>query len=316
MRYKVNILRYSYILLILTVCLLSLFACYNNAGPSIIKVAFIGDQGIGADAVSVLELIRDEETDMVLHQGDFSYQNNPDLWMQQIDNVLGSDFPYFASIGNHDVLAWADYQLKLKLRLDKIEGAVCTGDLGVNSACIYKGIFFVLSGIGTLGSNHVDYLKTELASSNAYWKVCSWHKNQHLMQVGGKTDAVGWEVYEICRSAGAIIATGHEHSYSRTYLMSNFELQTIASFSDYLTLSPGESFAFVSGLGGKSIRPQVDGLGSNPWWASVYTSDENARPGALFCAFNSNGNEREATCYFKDIAGNIVDHFVLVSQLN
>ena len=136
------------------------------------------------------------------------------------------------------------------------------------------------------------------------------------MQVGGKADEVGWEVYELCKSAGAIVATGHEHSYSRTYLMSDFELQKIASFSDHLQLSPGESFAFVSGLGGQGIRQQRDGLGSNPWWASVYTLDENAKPGALFCSFNSNGNEREAICYFKDISGNLIDYFVLISQLN
>ena len=153
----------------------------NDAVPPNFKVAFIADQGLGSDAISVLELIRNEETDMVLHQGDFDLQNNPDMWMQQIDNILGSDFPYFASVGNHDVLAWEGYRSKLQSRINKIEGAICTGDIGVNSACTYKGIFFVLSGIGTLGSNHISYLRTELTNSNAYWKICSLHKNQRLM---------------------------------------------------------------------------------------------------------------------------------------
>jgi hypothetical protein len=283
--------------------------------PPGFKIAFIGDQGTGSGARSVLELIRDEETDMVLHQGDFDYNNDPDTWMQQIDDILGPTFPYFASVGNHDVVAWEGYQSKLLSRLNRIEGAICTGDLGVNSACTYKGIYFVLSGIGTIGSNHIECFRKELANSNADWKICSWHKNQHLMQVGGKPDEVGWEAYEACRLAGAIIATGHEHSYSRTYLMSNFESQTIASTSNNLILSEGESFAFVSGLGGVGIRPQVDRLGDKPWWASVYTADENANFGALFCSFNSNGNENEAVCYFKDIDGNIVDSFNLTSRL-
>ncbi len=315
--YRFDAMRCSNISLVLTLCMFSLQACHSNFNSvEATKVAFIGDQGLGSDSVSVLELIRDEEADVVLHQGDFDYRNDPDLWMQQIDSVLGTNFPYFASVGNHDLLAWDDYQSKLQLRLDTIEGAVCTGELGVNSACTYKGIFFVLSGVGTLGSNHIDYLRTELEGSDAYWKICSWHKNQHLMQVGGKGNEVGWEAYETCRTAGAIVATGHEHSYSRTYLMSSFESQTIASFSDKLTLSPGESFVFVSGIAGKGIRPQQDDLGSNPWWASVYTSDENANPGALFCSFNANDNEREAVCYFKDIEGNIVDYFTLLSQIN
>ena len=41
--------------------------------PPNFKVAFIGDQYLGSNAVSVLQLIKDEGTDMVLHQGDFDY---------------------------------------------------------------------------------------------------------------------------------------------------------------------------------------------------------------------------------------------------
>lgn len=304
--------------MLLSLSLLSCSGGENNYEhpSSVVKIAFIGDQGARSGATSVLELIRNEGADMVLHQGDFDYKDDPDLWMRQIDNVLGPTFPYFASVGNHDLVAWKGYQLKLESRLNNIKGANCTGDLGVNSACTYKGVFFVLSGVGTLGSNHVEYLKNNLNFSNANWKICSWHKNQRLMQVGGKQDEVGWEAYETCRLAGAIVATGHEHSYSRTHLMSSFESQTIASKSNRLILSEGESFAFVSGLGGISIRPQVDNLGSNPWWASVYTSDEGANYGALFCSFNVKSNDKEAACYFKNIDGNVVDSFTIIKQLN
>lgn len=287
----------------------------NNSVPPEFKIAFIGDQGSGSGAKAVLELIRDEKADMVLHQGDFDYQDAPDIWMNQIDDILGSTFPYFASVGNHDVVAWAEYQAKLQSRLSQTKGASCTGDLGVNSACTYKGIFFLLSGIGTLGSNHIKYMRNELNASTANWKICSWHKNQRLMQVGGKPDEVGWDAYEECKQAGAIIATGHEHSYSRTHLMSSFKSQNIASYSNNIVLSKGESFAFVSGLGGYDIRYQNYVLGANPWWASVYTANENANFGALFCSFNVNGSKNEATCYFKDIDGDIVDAFNLTSQI-
>ena len=115
-----------------------------------LKVAFIADQGIddrnfyGMGARDVLQLIKDEGTDIVLHQGDFDYRADPDLWDQQINDVLGPDFPYFASIGNHDVDAWPGYQQKLQARLDRVTGASCTGDLGVKSACRYRGLFFIL----------------------------------------------------------------------------------------------------------------------------------------------------------------------------
>ena len=187
---------------------------------------------------------------MVLHQGDFDYQDDPEAWDQQINDVLGMDFPYFASVGNHDVLAFEGYQRKLQERLGRVDGATCTGDLGVNSACSYGGLFFILSGVGTLGTDHGTFIRDQLAADNSIWRICSWHKNQRLMQVGYKIAEVGWENYEECRNGGAIVATGHEHSYARTYLMDGFETQSIASTSSTLKIEKGKTFAFVSGLGG------------------------------------------------------------------
>ena len=284
--------------------------------PSYFKVAFIGDQGLGRDSRAVLEMIRGEGAYMVLHSGDFDYYDDPDRWDQQINETLGDDFPYFASIGNHDVPAWEGYQRKLQKRLARISGARCTGDLGVNSFCTYKGLFFVLSGVGTIDSGRVSFIREALASKEAkesLWRICSWHKNQRFMQVGGKGDSVGWEPYEECRKAGAIIATGHEHSYSRTHLMDSFETQSIASKSDVLHIDSGKSFAFVSGLAGLSIRGQDDQLAAKPWWAAVHTSAQGADYGALFCSFNHDGVENRGICYFRDLKGVIADEFEVVA---
>ncbi len=316
-------------------------ADYNTSMPKNFTVAFIGDHGLGNNAKEVLRLIKNENADMVLHQGDFDYENNPGKWDQQINEILGPEFPYFASIGNHELVLWKDYQKKLYSRLSKIKGAKCIGDLGVASACYYKGLFFILSGVGTRGYGYPNknipgflpwrfrygmtavpsqflhglYIKRQLAKDDSAWRICSWHKNQRLMQVGGKVDETGWQVYEECRKGGAIIATGHEHSYSRTHLMENFEEQTIASISNTLEIEKGKTFAFVSGLGGKSIRDQVDELASKPWWAAVYTTNQNASYGALFCIFNVDGIENEAYCYFKDIDKNIIDEFDITSHV-
>jgi len=37
------------------------------------RVAIVGDQGLGPNAIAVLNLIKDEGAQMVLHQGDFDY---------------------------------------------------------------------------------------------------------------------------------------------------------------------------------------------------------------------------------------------------
>lgn len=259
-------------------------------------------------------MIKNEKTDIVLHQGDFDYEDNPDGWDQQINDILGPDFPYFASIGNHDVGKWEYYQKKLKGRLKRVKGAVCTGNLGVKSACTHKGLFFILSGVGTKGFGHSFFIREKLSANNFIWRICSWHKNQRLLQVGDKKDEVGWKAYEECRKGGAIIATAHEHSYSRTHLIGNFKNQSIASASKTLRIERGKTFAFVSALGGYSIRSQNDTLAANSWWASVYTSKQNANYGALFCVFNLNGVENKAHCYFKDIDGKVPDEFGIISS--
>ena len=74
----------------------------------------------------------------------------------------------------------------------------------------------------------------------------------------------------------------------------------------------GRSFAFVSGLGGNSVRDQRV---SGNWFASIYTSDQGADFGALFGEFNYQGDPRRARFYFKDVGGNVPDEFFVESTL-
>src|ERR1044072_322945 len=166
--------------------------------PPDLKVAFIGAQGNNANSRAVLTLIKNEGAALVMHQGDFDYGDNPTAWDNNINTVLGSNFPYFASVGNHDVTQWAGYQQKLQERLARIPGATCTGDLGTKAACHYQGLFFLLLGPGTIGTAHDTFARDQLAADNSVWSICSWHKNQQKMQIGGKTDETGWPVYEEC----------------------------------------------------------------------------------------------------------------------
>jgi uncharacterized protein (TIGR03437 family) len=295
--------------------------------PPNFKIAFIGDQGLGPNAVAVLNLIKAEGAQAVLHSGDLEYTDNPAAWEAQINGVLGANFPYFVTIGNHDELAWGapnGYQQYVESRFNRL-GISWSGRLGVRSSFHYKGILFVLTAPG-ITSGFDDggsdlYIRDQLAADNSVWSVCSWHKNQRLMQVGAKADETGWGVYEEARKGGAIIATAHEHSYSRTHLLSSMSSQAVADTSNTLRLAKGNSFAFVSGLGGHSVRTQS--LGGN-WWASAYAStclqgdpvcQPNAGPGALFAVFNVDGQPNKALFYFKDINGKVVDQFVVFSNV-
>ena len=291
--------------------------------PVNFTIAFIGDQGLGPNAEAVLNLIKNEGADAVLHQGDFDYVDNPAGWDGQINGILGPDFPYFASPGNHDTGRFygsGGYQEFIVARMNRL-GITWDGDLGVRSSFHYNGFFILLTAPGTLGTGHDTYIRDQLASDDSIWRISSWHKNMRLMQVENKTDETGWGVYEESRKGGTIVATGHDHSYARTHLLSSFQNQTVASTSNTLILvsdnpstpsDEGRSFAFVSGLGGNGIYSQTR---SGAWWASIYTSTQGATYGALFGVFNYQGNPRLAHFYFKNINGTIVDDFFVQSSV-
>ena len=297
------------------------------------RVAFIADQGISPSSIAVLNLIKDEGAHMVLHQGDLYYEIDyrdvidPDAWDRMISNVLGDDFPYFITIGGHDLNAWNEYQQKAYDRLKKNPDAKCTGDLGVKSFCTYKGLSFIQVSPSFEfyeKLDHSSFIENHLNNNDHLWRVCSWQGNMHAMQIGAKEDSTGWEVYENCKNHGAIIATAEEHSYHRTKTMIDIENQIVdAEWSkpNKLRVEEGSTFVFVSGLGGWSIRDQERCLptsypyGCHGEWANIYTSDQDANFGALFCTFNVGGQPNKAYCYFKNIDGRIVDAFTITNFL-
>lgn len=277
------------------------------------KIAFVGDVGLYQESEETMSLVKKEAPHLLLILGDYDYEDSPTKWESMLNKTLGSDFPVTGVIGNHDLPKWSTYQQQWQARLPKISGLNCTGDIGVKAVCKFRGLLFAMSGVGTKGSGHEAFLADTLKNEKAIWKICAWHKNQTKMQAGDKTDEVGWTAYENCREGGAFVATGHEHSYARTHLLSSFKNQTVASTASNLVIEPGKSFVFVSGLGGESIRDQVQ---TGAYFAKLYTSKQSAKSGALFCTFNIDGNPRKAKCEFKNVSGTVIDQFTLESKLH
>lgn len=278
-----------------------------------VRIAFTGDQKTGANPEAVLNMIKAEKAEMLVVAGDFDYSDDPEKWDAMLTKVLGDTFPVVAAPGNHDTGEWEKgYKVKLTARQAKTPQVKCSGEVGTKQSCEFKGVTLILSGVGVIGSGHEEYLDTALQTAKTPWKFCVWHKNQTSMQLGDKSDEVGWPAYQTCLKHGAIVATGHEHSYGRTYLMSDFEKKVLVNKDSNLVVEPGKSFAFVSGLGGNSIRDQKQ---EGEWWASKYTKQQNGNYGALICDFNIDGNARKGKCFFKDIAGKLVDQFTMESKL-
>lgn len=300
-----------------------------TAGATIpnLKVAFVGDQGASSNTTAVLKLIKAEGAHFLVVLGDFDYKEDADLWDAQLTTGLGADFPVFAAVGNHDEPVWPDYKKKLEARLAKITGAKCTGDYGVKSSCTYQGLFFILSGVGTMGTGHDTYIKDQLAADKSIWRVCAWHKNQHDMQIGDKGNEVGWPAYQACQNGGAMVMTGHEHSYSRTKTLMGIGNAAMGhgatgEFAKMIvkTGAPGSNFVTVSGLGGVGIRDyQAAQHADDTWWASWYAVNGHLKNGvklstpsgyaATFVTYNVDGDPKKARGYAKNVAGVELDSY-------
>lgn len=303
------------------------------ATPENLRVAFFGDHGLGPDSVATLQLVLAEDADLLVILGDFDYKNDPTAWHEQLDEGLGEDFPVFAVAGNHDASAWDGYREVLLDRLSTVRNVDCQGEIGIQMNCLFQGVDLVLSGVGTMpapeDSPHPEFIAQTLAQSESIWKVCAWHKNQHDMQLGGKSDEVGWPAYRACQARGAIIATGHEHSYGRTRTLTELGNHDAGHGAvgehDTVTVRPGATFVFVSGMGGNSIRTFSAAHAEDTWWATQYTSNVfvqngdaveefEAKLGVMFIDFHVDGDPYKARGYFKNLAGEMIDEFTIYAE--
>ena len=152
--------------------------------------------------------------------------------------------------------------------------------------------------------SRADYIDERFKNDDHIWKICVWHKNMRASNVGPKNDEMGWAVYESCRNAGAIVAQGHSHTYSRSKTLTADATQTVdTACSDPFSLcvGPGKHFFFDSSVGGVGLRTLDNG--NKPHFASTYSSDF----GALFIEFNVDGDPKKARGYFKNVGGTIID---------
>eukprot|EP01127_Copromyxa_protea_P023379 TRINITY_DN8728_c0_g1_i1.p1 TRINITY_DN8728_c0_g1~~TRINITY_DN8728_c0_g1_i1.p1 ORF type:complete len:438 (+),score=47.67 TRINITY_DN8728_c0_g1_i1:74-1315(+) len=301
--------------------------------PVNLTVAYLGDTGVSEDTLAVYQLIKDEEAEMMVHVGDFDYCDDPTLFHRQLDAMFGEKYPILAVVGNHDVHMWSDYQEMWLEHFNRHANnpspyLACEGYLGVNYYCIYRGLFFAFSSVGTMcGDGYSEYefhekqlqhnldARSQLPSADP-WTMCAWHKNQKLFQIGKKSDETGYGVYDICRQNNGLVVTGHNHQYSRTHTISNVEDQTIAAKCE-----PGDedcvydlnevALITVSGLGGRNLIDFNEDLENLPFWAAKY----NEAFGVMFCKYNFNGDPNMAYCYFKDVEGGIHDEFRITKNV-
>jgi len=287
-------------LLVLVLCLV---ACAKG-----LKIGFVGDTGAqtsgnaGFYAQSVFQMLRDQNVDIVLQNGDFDYNGSPSLWKSFLDAQLG-DMEILTTSGNHetdiDGQRWygsSGYKVHLTDRLKASSlFSKCSDseNYGERYHCTIDGSLFVMLGWRETRKSKIDsstaYLEQVLASSDAPLKWCIWHQPEGKMNSGDAHDTIyGLEpLYEMCRKYGAVVTNGHSHVYARTKLVSSFYGDpTVSPLDDALDVkvSCGETVSFVVGMGG--FKADSNGQYAQASWFRKTFSKSNfntMRAGALVC---------------------------------
>lgn len=294
------------------------------APPPNTKIAFVGDTGDGNDFQAVLNMIKAEGAQAVIHSGDLSYTNSATTFINKINATLGPNFPYFMGQGNHDTgTKWAGYVPRIPSQY-VIAGTPESANYAVNWNNIY--IAFGKSKISTPSTYSSDL---KLAQAQNIWKICSFHEVHRAMHTGYKKTEIPFSVYDECRTYGAMTTNGHAHTYSRTVtLLSAAGQQKDPAYPDpfVLGLGRGAFFDFHTG---------VSGHGTGQWQRCRRTTDasedgkcdifanrngavitrEGDPYGAGFITFNVGGDPRKAVGYYKETGSTTnIDDFTITAQ--
>jgi len=287
--------------------------------PTGTTVAFVADTDLGERSRAEYELVNAEGADLLVHAGDFDYNQAPAKWADLLNETLGPDFPVVGTMGNHDIYTWSGYSDVLRNRAERADELSYTGDLGQHATITFRNITIVQSSEGLCSIPSGDdeeypaacgnydsyepeqYVSDRLDASGSTWNLCTWHLDNHEYQVGDKSSEVEYGLYDACRQAGAdLVVNGHDHAYARTYPMSDFADQSVAETSSPYTVGGGATMDVLVGAGGHSFYQTTDVVNAD-WWNAKRTS---GTPGVFFCTFYENGT---ATCWYETIDGEVVD---------
>jgi len=87
------------------------------------RIAFVGDSSASVSSSRVLQLVKQQNANVLVHLGDMDYRHSPALWFDFLDEQLGFEFPVVQVVGNHDVLrySWSQYSREITSRWSRFQ---------------------------------------------------------------------------------------------------------------------------------------------------------------------------------------------------
>ncbi len=289
------------------------------------KIAYIGDTGDGNNFQTVLNLIKQEGAQAVMHSGDLSYTSSATTFIGKINATLGANYPYFMGQGNHDTGSWSQYVPRIPSQY-VVAGTPSSGNYAVN----FQGVYIAI-GKDKISTPSTFSSDLKLAQVQNIWKVCSFHEVHRAMHTGYKNTEIPYSIYDECRTYGAMTTNGHAHTYSRTKtLLSASGQQVDPSWptSTTLRIARGAFFDLHSGTGGRDpgswerCKKSTDTSDVAGGSCNIFAEKNGAvitrtgNPyGAAFVTYNVGGDPHKATGYYMETnSPTHIDDFTITAQ--
>jgi len=225
-------------------------------GSGSVCFAVIGDSGTGTQAQhDVAAGIRVSDPDLVLMTGDIVYERGEEEMIDRAYFVpygsLIERVPFYAAIGNHDIIN--DDAVSL---LDNVYLPRNPADGSERCYSFDRGPvhFVALDSTQDLspGTLQGDWLAADLAANTRAWTVVYLHHPPYSSSQHGSDLAVRAALVPYCDQFGVdIVFTGHDHVYERTHPLAADIVVDADPLGDYVE-PPGTVFV-VTGGGGKSL---------------------------------------------------------------
>jgi hypothetical protein len=288
--------------------------------------AAVGDWDCGSNAIATRNNIINNNPELVVGLGDYSYESNADCWLDIIDPIDGSnpglDGKMEIAIGNHEI---DESSQSLGQYLSHFN--MPTQYHSFNHQNVH---FLVLATDDTFGLNSNQYrfavsdLQTASSNSNIDWIVVAFHKPFYDVPCSGDScqdeDAVQGSTYPrtlyhpLFDQYGVDLALyGHAHNYVRTfpikYDSSTPDSPTITSTNRNNYINPDGEVFVQSGAGGRSLR---DLTGTENY--NAFQSDSEF--GILNVdVVNTDSNNLQLIGKFIQNDGDVIDQFTITKQV-
>lgn len=276
------------------------------------KFGAVGDWGCSPNTESVVKNIMDNDLELVIGLGDYSYESRADCFLRIVDPI---DDKMKIAIGNHET------ESSTKLNQLSSHFNLTTQYYSFN----YKGVHFTAIADELpyeIDSEQYDFVLSDLANAasdpSINWMVVYYHRPAYLSPSfltpsPSKVTSASTirDTYHVLfdKYGVDLVLQGHQHNYQRTYpLKYNASTSSNPIVTDYdlnhYNEPMGQIYATV-GTGGFSIH---DFLGKSPYMATQYLGY-----GFLNIVVKNNGSTLTATFFDND--GTIKDQFTITKQV-